>query len=46
MPKISNFLNKQFLTPEDGQLSPKHVVFLKSFIKVTSVKNTIKCFKH
>jgi hypothetical protein len=35
MPKISNFLNKQFLTLEDGRLRPKHVVFFKDFYKVT-----------
>jgi hypothetical protein len=27
MPRITNFLNKQFLTPEDGRLRPKHLVF-------------------
>jgi hypothetical protein len=41
---ICNLL-KNNLTPEDGQFRPKHVVVLKDF-KVTSVENTIKCFKH
>jgi hypothetical protein len=35
------FNNKQFLTPEDGRLRPKHVVYLKDFYKVTSVKTLL-----
>jgi hypothetical protein len=38
MPKIRNFLNKQFLTLEDGRSSPKYVVY---FYKVTSVKTLL-----
>jgi hypothetical protein len=35
---------KQVLTPEDGQIRPKHVVVLK-ILKVTSVENAEKCFR-
>jgi hypothetical protein len=39
--KSAIFLINNFLTLEDGRLRPKHVVFLKIFYKVSSVKNTL-----
>jgi hypothetical protein len=36
---------KQVLTPEDGQIRSKHVVVLE-ILKVTSVENAKKCFRH
>jgi hypothetical protein len=41
MPKTSNFLNKQFLTLEDGRLRPKRSVFLKIFIKWQVLKTLL-----